>query len=424
MKAFILTIILFLALVSCRQHAIVVDARYLDSLMTHYTPSRAFLTNEGDLQFWRHRSDSMGDFVSREHYARALATRFHLSGDIRDLQLADSLMNRISRQYPEPGFLLSLAGYSMLQHQFVLAKKYIDTVLNKRAEPFASQMMLFDVQYELGNYYDAGLILKNYGQPSDYAYNFRLSKLDHYSGSVDSAVAHMLKAAALVPSNPYLKQAALSNAADLYVHDAELEKAAALYKECLSINPADFHSLMGLGWLALVGDANDSLAVRCFLFAADHLRSPDPYFKLARATEHRNPLMAKKYAREFADKASQSMYGDMYNKYLIELYCGILHTPEKALPLAKREIEVRPTAQAYAALAWTLYSNGLSTKAIQTYEGFVSGKGLEGLELYWMGKMMKGRGKGFNAVRFFKAAHKNRFDLSPAMQRDLDAQLH
>ena len=118
------------------------------------------------------------------------------------------------------------------------------------------------------------------------------------------------------------------------------------------------------------------------------------------------------------------MYGDMYNKYLIELYCGILHTPEKALPLAKREIEVRPTAQAYAALAWTLYCNGLSTKAMQTYEGFVSGKGLEGLELYWMGKMMKGLGKGFNAVRFFKAAHKNRFDLSPAMQRDLDAQLH
>jgi tetratricopeptide (TPR) repeat protein len=285
-------------------------------------------------------------------------------------------------------------------------------------------MMLFDVQYELGNYYDAELILKNHGQSSDYAYNFRLSKLDHYSGSVDSAVAHMLKAAALVPSNPYLKQAALSNAADLYVHDAELEKAAALYKECLSINPADFHSLMGLGWLALVGDANDSLAVRCFLFAADHLRSPDPYFKLARATEHRNPLLAKKYALEFADKASQSMYGDMYNKYLIELYCGILHTPEKALPLAKREIEVRPTAQAYAALAWTLYCNGLSTKAMQTYEGFVSGKGLEGLELYWMGKMMKGLGKGFNAVRFFKAAHKNRFDLSPAMQRDLDAQLH
>jgi hypothetical protein len=99
-------------------------------------------------------------------------------------------------------------------------------------------------------------------------------------------------------------------------------------------------------------------------------------------------LLAKKYALEFADKASQSMYGDMYNKYLIELYCGILHTPEKALPLAKREIEVRPTAQAYAALAWTLYSNGLSTKAMQTYEGYVSGKGLEGLELYWMGKMM------------------------------------
>ena len=43
--------------------------------------------------------------------------------------------------------------------------------------------------------------------------------------------------------------------------------------------------------------------------------------------------------------------------------------------------------------------------------------------MYWMGKMMKGLGKGYNTNEFFKAAEKNRYDLSPSMRKDLDDNL-
>jgi len=40
--------------------------------------------------------------------------------------------------------------------------------------------------------------------------------------------------------------------------------------------------------------------------------------------------------------------------------------------------------------------------------------------LYWMGKLMQGLGKGYNAQAFFKEAWKNKYDLSPGMVVDLE----
>lgn len=54
----------------------------------------------------------------------------------------------------------------------------------------------------------------------------------------------------------------------------------------------------------------------------------------------------------------------------------------------------------------------------------VSGKPLEGLELYWMGKMMRGMNKEYDANAFFEAAYPNQYDLSPGICHDLDIQLH
>jgi hypothetical protein len=131
----------------------------------------------------------------------------------------------------------------------------------------------------------------------------------------------------------------------------------------------------------------------------------------------------KKYAQMFADIAGDSIYETMYNKYLIELYTGILYDPAKAEAIAKYEISNRATPQTYAWYAWCLYFNNKKDKASKVYKEHVSGKPLEGIELFWMGKMMKGLGKGYNANEFFKAAEKNRYDLSPSMMKNLDDNL-
>jgi hypothetical protein len=113
----------------------------------------------------------------------------------------------------------------------------------------------------------------------------------------------------------------------------------------------------------------------------------------------------------------------MYNKYMIELYTGILNNPSRAEEISKGELENRATAQTYAWYAWSLFCNNKKKEAYEQYEKNVSGRPLEGLELYWMGKMMKGMNKGYNAQAFFKAAYINKYDLSPAILQDLEKQL-
>jgi hypothetical protein len=133
--------------------------------------------------------------------------------------------------------------------------------------------------------------------------------------------------------------------------------------------------------------------------------------------------MQKKYAEEFTSIVTAPAYGNMYNKYLIELYTSILNEPAKAEFLAKKELLNRTTAQTYAWYVWALTCNNKTAKAEKIYQQHVSGKPLEGLELYWMGKYMEAQNKGYNAKAFFKAAYKNRYDLGPSMVKDIEKSL-
>lgn len=409
---------------SCRQNQPVITKSFADSLISNYQPSGFAVTNQKDLEFWQGRVKSQPQsFVNLEKYASALATRFHIYGNIYDLKLADSIMEHLSAKYKEPGYLLTLAGYKMLQHEFKQAKAIIDSVIEMKAENYAAQMMLFDAGFELGDIYKAAVILKNNYARNDYAYNFRLSKLDHYKGEWDSAVVHMMKASELSYSSKYLKTAALSNAADLYLHNGDAEKASELYKQCLALNRSHFHSMMGLGWIAAVYDEDLLLAKKLFEFVRSKSRSPDVLFKLSQAVELIDIDPAKEYAMQFAKEVNKPEYGNMYNKYLIQVYTGILDNPGKAVEIAKKEVLLRPTSQTYAWLAWSLLCNRQKEKADMIYKTYVSGKALEATELYWMGKLMKATGKHYNAKQFFKAAKENKFDLSPAMKKDLEENL-
>ncbi len=113
----------------------------------------------------------------------------------------------------------------------------------------------------------------------------------------------------------------------------------------------------------------------------------------------------------------------MYSKYLIDLYTGILQQPDKATQLAEAEIKNRPSPQVFAWYAWSLFCQQETEKAYGIYKSYVSGKPLEGPELYYMGRMMQGLEKGYNAQQFFKAAYKNRYDLSPAKEKFLKENL-
>lgn len=424
MKQIFISISIVFLFASCKNDKkIIVPAVFVDSLIKNYTRPEVYKANETDLQFWKNRLDPKNPgLVSELKYAAVLIQRFHLSGDINDVITADSILYVADKTFnhKESSPNMALVRNSMLQHRFMQADSLFDEAKKTDVKPYDAISTSFDVDFELGRYQFAEAMLQKITDYKDYGYNFRLAKFAHYQGKLDSSIAAMQRASIIAGKDIYLKQAALSNEADLYLHSGNLQKANDLYVESIRLSAADLHSLMGLGWIALVHDKNDSLAEKIFLFARSKTKSPDVVFKLVQLAEAKeDSLLQRKYAGVFASIVTEPVYGNMYNKYLIELYTGILFDPARAEKIAERELLNRATAQTYAWYVWALYNYNKTAEAEKIYQQHVSGKPLEGLELYWMGKFMQGKGKGYNAKEFFKAAYQNRYDLGPGLVKDL-----
>jgi hypothetical protein len=359
-------------------------------------------------------------------YAASLSMRFHLFGDIRDIKEADSTICKLDADFNhhEAAAQLFLMRNDILQHRFTESEKWLEKAKGNGLKNYDLLTSTFDVDFELGKIFSAASALKEL-KADDYGYYFRRSKMDHLNGLLDSSIHAMERAALLEKGSPYLEQLALSNAADLLIHAGEIKNAAGLYMQCIRMNGADFHSLSGLGWIALIADHNDSLAEKIFSFIREKNKLPDALYRLSLVAESRgDSTMERKYAEAFVLQATDTVYGNMYNKYLIELYTGILKNPVKAEDLAKRELGNRSTAQTHAWYAWTLFFNNKKQAALDQFQKNISGMPLEGLELYWMGKLMRGLNKEYNANAFFEAALTNKYDLAPGIQHDLEISLH
>jgi hypothetical protein len=407
---------------------ILVEKTFIDSLLLHYQPSALAKANKEELRFWKERINPQLPGITNEtRYAAALATQFHLQGDIRNIKTADSLMREtdtvFNHKEASPSFLL--VNYSLLQHRFKEADHFAQKAIAIGLKPYETFSISFDVDFEMGRYSNASLDLKQMQSARDYGYYFRQSKMDHLNGSLDSAIQSMLHAATIESTNPWLQQIAWSNAADLNIHAGNLQEATRFYTQCVRMNSNDFHSITGLGWIALVHDKNDSLAERVFRFVYSKYKMPDPLFKLSQVAAARGDSVAQyEYARQFETMATDSLYGGMYNKYLVEIYTGILKQPAKAMVLAKKELDNRATPQTYTWYAWSLAAAGYKEDAYKIYTDHISGKPLEGPELYQAGKLMQVLDKGYNVQLFFKEAYKNKYDLSPDVVRDIERVLH
>jgi hypothetical protein len=404
-----------------------VDPVFADSLITHFTLPADTKNREAEMQFWKSRIDPKNPgMVNEAKYAASLVARFHQSGDIGDVKMADSIVRAIDTlfNFKEAGPKLTLVSLSIMQHRFSLADSFLQQAKTIGLRRYEWLTALFDVSFEIGRYDNAQISLNQLRREADYGYYFRRSRMDHLNGGLDSSISAMMNAADLAENSEFLKRVALSNTADLYMHAGKLAQARDLYMQCIRMNSTDFHSIMGLGWIASVHDHNDSLATRIFRLVESRNQLPDALFKLSQVADRAgDSVEQKKYAAAFADRATDPVYGNMYNRYLIEFYTGILQDPARADELSARELSNRATPQTYAWRVWTLFATGKKEEAYSLFQKEVSGKPLEGLELYYMGKMMQGLEKGYNAGEFFKAAYKNKYDLSPGIVKDIETQM-
>ncbi|MBV9987380.1 MAG: tetratricopeptide repeat protein [Chitinophagaceae bacterium] len=426
MKSICISLLLFLTIVSvsCRSHSgPLADTRYTDSLCKSYKPSSLEKLVSADLDFWQSRlNTSPGSFTAGSRLAGCLVQRFHLYGHIADLRRADSLLSALSAASNgnEAGLLRAMASLSITRHCFRQADSLVSMALAIGTEKYTSTLLQFDTRFELGETIPASRALLSCSATNEYGFFFRLAKWKHLQGETDSAAFYLGKALEWAGSSSLLRQSALSNIADLYMHEGRMEEAAPLYRQSLAIDASDWRSLQGLGRIALLHDGNSELAEKIFRFIAGRNELPDACYNLIWLAEQKKDSAATRLAAAaFAKKAEADCYGGMYRKYLVECYTGVLNDPSRALQLAAAELQNRATPQTYSWYAWCLYKTGEYDKALAIYKAHVSGKPLEALELYWMGKMMQGMKKPYNAQEFFHAANRNRYDLSPSKQSDL-----
>ena len=122
MKAFQFLFLIIPVLTSCNDDKkIIVDEVFADSLITHYTEPAAIRLNREEAEFWRKRIDPNNPgFVNETKYAGAMAGRFLLSGDIDDLKISDSVLQKTDEIYnhKEAGPVASLASHAISQHRF------------------------------------------------------------------------------------------------------------------------------------------------------------------------------------------------------------------------------------------------------------------------------------------------------------------
>lgn len=271
--------LLLLSCSSCRQHSQnLVDGRFTDSLISHYAPSPAEKLNAAELDFWQRRLDSSaGAATPAARVAGALSQRFHLYGDIRDLLAADSMLSALSSAAKgrEAGLLRSLAANAITRHRFQQADSLVRTALVLGAERYNSLLMQFDTRFELGDYVVAGNTLSTCAATNEYGYFFRMAKWMHFKGKTDSAVFYLQQALRWTGTSNGLKQAALSNLGDLYMHEGRMKEAADNYMQSVRIDAADWRSLQGLGRIALLNDGHPDVAERIFGFIRQRIKLPD-----------------------------------------------------------------------------------------------------------------------------------------------------
>ena len=419
MKQILFALLLVGCLNSCKNdEKRLVSQPFIDSLVDHYAPPAIALQNEKELQFWRNRiNPALAGYLNESRYAGCLNMQFRLSGEIDSLEKADSVLLKIDRDFNhrETSPDMAMVMHCITRHRFSEADSFLQQAKRIGLRPQELFSTSFDVDFELGRYTEAKTELNAIRSPNDFGYFFRKSKIDHLDGELDSSIQDMYTAGRLAGTNDYLKGVALSDAGDLCVHAGSLRDARDAYVQCIRLNSGDVHSMMGLGWIALVHDNDESLAEKIFRFAQSKTRLPDPLFKLTQmAGVRHDTALQVSYAQAFVRQAMTPAYGRMYNKYLIQLYTGVLHDPALADSIAKDELRNRATPQTYAWYAWTLLADHKKDQAYRIFQQYVSGKPLEGLELYWMGRLMEALDKGYNAMEFYKAADKTRYDLDPA----------
>jgi len=382
-----------------------------------------------DMDFWLQRlKKNPEDAVAKASLAGLYSARFKTTGDINDIHISDSLylvanpLFRISTS----SVYRSLAANCITQHKFLQAQLYLDTALAMGDDLYFTYLMRCDVAMELGNLYMAERALQRITDKNNFDYLIRESKLLDHKGDLTGAIKKMEAATqkAVESKKEDLISWAKSNLADMYGHANMFQKSYQCYIDVLERDPGYLYALKGIAWLAFSHDKNTTEAKHILNYLEKLHPAPDYNLLLAEIATYENDRSAlENLQARFITTVSDSRYGDMYNKYIFYLMLDKNKDFAKALQIAQKEVNNRPTSQSYDLLAWAYYNMGRKKEAYKIAKGFVENRNYEPDALYHLGVIYACSGDLKKAKHFMREAASSAFELGPQLYEEVNAAL-
>ena len=343
---------------------------------------------------------------------------FKNTGDIKFLKKAEQSLKKAVAiaATGRAGYNRALARNYISQHRFkealVLAKKALE-IGNGLEDTYS---LLFDVHMELGNYEEANNYLKKIKNFSNFGYLIRLAKWNDHLGNLDITIQMMEKATAIAVAkkDKNLILWSYTNLADYYGHAGKLKKSYNHYLKSLELDPDNAYAKKGIAWIVFSHERNPKEALRILDSVTQNYKAPDYYILKSEIADYLgNERERLNNLDEFFNEIENPAYGAMYNSYTITLYLEDTQQYKKAITLAKKEVENRPTPESYGYLAYSYLKNGEQEKALQIVENHIENKTFEPNILLQAAEVYKKSGQEKKALKLKEELLGAGYELGP-----------
>lgn len=416
-------------LISCNDNDVITDAKDYNPFMREGIIDKEVMKIQREVLFWEQRlGKDTGNNINLLELANCHLRLFKSTGEVMSLSLADSLLKRSSAllRNTDPDILYALSQTAITQHQFQNAANYNQEGEKMNGSKYKSHILAFDAGMELGQYHSATQKLEKLRDRNSFDFLIRESKLEDHKGNLDKAIHIMEYAFDIVKEkNQSLYCWTLSNLADMYGHAGRIEDAYKAYLNVLSRDSSYLYALKGIAWIAFSNDRSIAEAKRIYKYLLSQTKMPDILLRLAEMEEWEgNAEAAKAYTLEFIKEVSQPLYGDMYYKYLIEIYAEKIIDLDRALVLAQKEVSSRPTPETFDWLAWVHYKRGELEQAYGLTMSYVYKQTHEPVANYHTALIFAANGKREIAKKLLKECLQSSFEVGPFLVKEIKTQLH
>ncbi|WGF91790.1 tetratricopeptide repeat protein [Aequorivita marisscotiae] len=384
-------------------------------LITSNTPSLDAI--KADLEFWQNRfKDDSTHLMEMTRLSGIHGALFGNTGDISELKISEKLIEKSLRTSArnKDVYLRSLAHNYISQHRFREAQELLDSAYKYPDNRKETEMMLFDVAMELGNYQSADTLLGNIKDPKDFNYLIRLAKWSDHNGNLDAAIKYLEQAQQIAEqrNNKALKLWIYSNIGDFYGHAGRLKDSYSSYLKTLELEPDNAYAKKQIAWMVYSFEKNPKEANRILDSIMVNHKAPDYHLLKAEiAAFEGNASEVNRQNQLFLKATENTNYGEMYNAYLIELYAET--APETALRLAETEVNNRATPETYQLLAYAQLKAGQKEAALKTIEEQVAGKTSEPKALFNAALVYKANGMDKKVASFKEELLGAGYELGP-----------